>query len=352
MKFVLILMLLLSVSLKTTRVECAAGHEDAAADKKAVLPPCAACSLVAQMVSLQHKQDGDRIDLDKPVCKSGKMGQLQCAENVKNWKAHLQEWINGGQDMEGDLRQWLCVNKLEVCCPEDRFGKDCEECSIKDKAGKICSGNGKCKGAGTRKGNGRCQCNEGYRGELCDACDVGYYESYKDKEKLLCSQCHPSCQLACAGSGARGCVACKSGYAMDSEHGCVDLDECLVSRPCAGNKFCVNTEGNYRCLNCDKACNGCDGDGPDSCIKCADGYTQSKDSNVCISEQMASKVFTISNTRFFTYIGLCVAAAIIFQRSVAVAGVLGLVIAAYISFSEYYLMSSSGEMKPIIGGEL
>ena len=27
--------------------------------------------------------------------------------------------------------------------------------------GKICSGNGKCKGAGTRKGNGQCACDKG-----------------------------------------------------------------------------------------------------------------------------------------------------------------------------------------------
>ena len=48
-----------------------------------------------------------------------------------------------------------------------------------DNAGKICSGNGKCKGGGTRKGNGRCQCSSEYTGELCDQCSDGHYQSFK-----------------------------------------------------------------------------------------------------------------------------------------------------------------------------
>ena len=50
---------------------------------------------------------------------------------------------------------------------------------IIDNAGKICSGNGKCKGGGTRKGNGRCQCSSEYTGELCDQCSDGHYQSFK-----------------------------------------------------------------------------------------------------------------------------------------------------------------------------
>jgi uncharacterized UBP type Zn finger protein len=33
-----------------------------------------------------------------------------------------------------------------------------------------------------------------------------------------------------------------------------DLDECVLSTPCTKNKFCVNTEGSFRCLSCDKVC--------------------------------------------------------------------------------------------------
>ena len=69
--------------------------------------------------------------------------------------------------------------------------------------------------------------------------------------------------------------------------------------------------------------------------------------NFCISHETAGKIFTLSNTRYFTYLGLCVATAIIFQRSTAIAGILGTVVAAYVTLSEYYLQSGSGEIKPI-----
>jgi len=133
------------------------------------------------------------------------------------------------------------------------------------------------------------------------------------------------------------------------EHGCTDIDECAVSRPCAGNKFCVNTEGAYKCVACDKSCNGCQGDGPDTCLKCAEGYTRKggKETAPCVSEAAAGKIFTLSNTRFFTYAGLAIACAIIFQRNTLVAGVLGLVVAVYISVSEYFLSGATGELRPI-----
>ena len=146
---------------------------------------------------------------------------------------------------------------------------------------------------------------------------------------------------------------------MDSDAGCLDLDECNPNvsarelkelgrrkSPCPTDKFCVNNEGSYLCLACDRACRSCSGDGPDSCYECAEGYVMNKD-NFCISHETAGKIFTLSNTRYFTYLGLCVATAIIFQRSTAIAGILGTVVAAYVTLSEYYLQSGSGEIKPI-----
>ena len=41
---------------------------------------------------------------------------------------------------------------------------------------------------------------------------------------------------------------------------------------CHANQFCVNTEGSYKCLECDISCAGCTGDGPDTCTDCAEGY--------------------------------------------------------------------------------
>ena len=32
-----------------------------------------------------------------------------------------------------------------------------------------------------------------------------------------------------------------------------DIDECQVGKECEGqNKFCVNTEGSFKCMACDK----------------------------------------------------------------------------------------------------
>ena len=149
---------------------------------------------------------------------------------------------------------------------------------------------------------------------------------------------------------------------MDTEHGCQDVDECYSGpehHQCDADKqFCVNTEGSHSCMTCDKSCKGCIADGPDSCHECANGYVFQKHKDgdddghgsggVCITEQEAGRIFSLSNTRYVTYGGLCVAAAIISQRSAIIAGILGLVIVSYITLSEYYLQGATGELKPVI----
>ena len=147
------------------------------------------------------------------------------------------------------------------------------------------------------------------------------------------------------GPGPLGCGACKEGYVMHTEHGCFDFDECSESKSkpvCGQNEFCVNTEGSYQCAPCDKACSSCTGDGPDACDACAEGYSLS--GHVCVD---AGRKFNMTNVRYLTYGGLFVATAIIFQRSALVAGLLGLVVVAYISLSEYYLQGATGELRPI-----
>ena len=103
------------------------------------------------------------------------------------------------------LREWLCVDKLEMCCPQEHFGPKCQPCGVLGLGEKVCSGNGKCKGSGTRKGNGKCSCNKvafhlvvfflsflnkEYGGDKCDQCSSNHYESFRDETKLLCSPCH------------------------------------------------------------------------------------------------------------------------------------------------------------------
>lgn len=113
-----------------------------------------------------------------------------------------------------------------MCCPPNTYGPNCDPCPD-------CNGNGKfdlivhswykkcvlftnefqlffaltagkCKGNGTRKGNGKCTCDTGYSGEFCSECAVQYYESFRDEKNLLCSPCHNACSIeGCTGGGAK-----------------------------------------------------------------------------------------------------------------------------------------------------
>jgi len=337
----------------------------------AKLPPCGACtnlvtSFEAGMERTKRgkleggdaaweEKSGQRYatsevrlaEITEQLCKDVGRGETQCHINYGDWEEDIETWWAMEPDTRPELRQWLCVDKLEVCCPQDHFGPDCAPCQVLGDNGKVCSGNGKCKGGGTRKGNGKCQCNSEYTGEQCDQCSEGHYQSFKDENKLLCSSCHKSCSGHCSGAGPKACTVCAKGYIMNTEHGCMDTDECIINKPCPRGKFCVNNEGSYRCVNCDKACDGCDADGPDNCLRCASGY--SLKNKFCVADKMASgKIFNIDNTRFFTYAGLVVATCIILHKNFVVASVVGVVVAVYISFTEYYLANNdiSGDLQP------
>ena len=67
----------------------------------------------------------------------------------------------------------------------------------------------------------------------------------------------------------------------------------------------------------------------------------------CVKDE-SGKVLSISNARYFTYGGLCIATAIIFQRSTLIAGALGVFIGVYIPFAEYYLQNMDGELQPFV----
>lgn len=355
--------------------------------KVAKLPPCGACTALVGSFEAGMKrtargklEGGDTsweeknqaggyansevrfVEIQEALCKDLYKGEDQCHKNHHDWEEHLETWWKSDEDARKSLKQYLCVETLQSCCEDNHYGPDCKECSmINPDSGKLCSGNGKCKGSGTRKGNGKCACDKGYMGELCNECGLGYFESYKDTEKLLCSECHKSCQDHCTGAGPKSCANCKTGYMMHTEHGCQDVDECHqeTQDACQMNQFCVNTEGSHKCFDCDKGCKTCFADGPDSCNECADDYVMQPhkagadegslagSEGVCVTKEAAGRMFSISNTRFFTYGGLCVATCIIFQRSAYIAGFLGLVIAMYISLSEYYLQDATGELRPI-----
>lgn len=89
-----------------------------------------------------------------------------------------------------------------MCCPDLHFGKDCTPClGFPDN---VCNNNGKCRGSGTRKGDGKCNCDKGYAGDYCGQCKESYYVAYKDDKKLLCAECHSACDGSCTKAGPTG----------------------------------------------------------------------------------------------------------------------------------------------------
>ncbi|XP_017794462.1 PREDICTED: cysteine-rich with EGF-like domain protein 2 [Habropoda laboriosa] len=330
--------------------------------KSQKFPPCAACKILInsfkkgiERTSRDKFDGGDSaweedklgsysksetrlIEIQEHLCKEVERGETQCHTLAEQLENQIEDWWFNYQQTRPDIYEFICIEQTKQCCPKDHFGSECTPCpGFPDK---VCNNNGKCKGAGTRKGNGECLCDKGYEGSSCTECASGFYEAYKDENKLLCSPCHAACDGPCNGPGPKYCMKCMKGWYMLDEDGCFDIDECMKSdEHCPGNQFCINKEGSYTCLSCDRACNGCTGDGPDMCIKCADGYY--KKDNLCINSDILGRKQQENVARYATYFGLCVATCIIFQRNIYIASVIGLLVGIYISVSEYMIAHSN-----------
>ncbi|XP_012265730.2 cysteine-rich with EGF-like domain protein 2 [Athalia rosae] len=326
------------------------------------LPPCAACrGLVESFRNGMEKtargkfEGGDTaweeeklksyaksevrlVEIQENLCKGSDRGAEQCHMLAEETESDIEDWWFNHQDSK-DLLTHLCIDLLKHCCPDKHYGPDCLPCE--GYPDNICSNNGKCKGSGTRKGNGNCTCDAGYSGDVCDRCSPGYFESYRDEIKLLCTKCHPACDGDCKNGGAEACEKCNRGWEMIEGKGCVDVNECLIENKeaCSGNRFCVNTDGSFDCLECDKACDGCTGDGPDMCIKCVDGHR--KKDNICVDSDLLGRKRKENIARYSTYFGMCLATCIILQRNVYAASVIGLLVGVYISVSEYMIAFST-----------
>ena len=61
------------------------------------------------------------------------------------------------------------------------------------------------------------------------------------------SECHASCDGGCHGDSPKDCEGCKDGWEDSEEEGCVDKDECSQGDVCESNKYCVNTQGSFKC---------------------------------------------------------------------------------------------------------
>ncbi|ENN77525.1 cysteine-rich with EGF-like domain protein 2 isoform X2 [Dendroctonus ponderosae] len=342
---------------------------------KLKLPPCRACKI---FVDSFHKgmertakfkfEGGDAaweeknlgsyansevrfVEVQEKLCSEVVEGKDQCYQLIEEYEETLEAWWKDKQKEEPDLAKYICIDKFKVCCPEKHFGKDCTPCQ--GYPDQICNKNGKCKGSGTRKGNGKCLCDAGYSGDYCDSCADGFYESYKDENKILCSPCHPSCDGKCSKEGPTGCKSCKNGYLSSKDRGCTDVNECLMGHKCNPTQFCVNSAGSYSCLDCHPSCVGCSGDSPEECIECAPGYR--KMDTICVDENEEARKQQISFARYLTYFGLCVSTCIILQKNVSIAAVLGVCVGIYITLSEYFAFSSDfpkDDLKEQLSGKL
>ncbi|KAI5634989.1 cysteine-rich with EGF-like domain protein 2 [Phthorimaea operculella] len=238
------------------------------------------------------------IDIQENLCKENKAYSVQCHHMAEKAEEFIEEWWTQDPDESADLHSYICIEKLEVCCPKNHYGKDCTPCP--GDHNNLCNGNGKCRGEGTRKGNGTCLCNPGYTGANCDECMTGYYLAYKDDTKMLCSPCHRSCSGGCRHGSQKDCAACKAGYSFDSDEGCLDINECDDINICRRDQFCLNSLGSYQCMDCDKSCDGCYGDGPDMCKKCAKGFLKTEQFCVPDRDIGMDSMETLTRTRLPT----------------------------------------------------
>lgn len=94
----------------------------------------------------------------------------------------------------------------------------------------------------------------------------------------------------------------------------------------------------YYCIDCDKSCNGCEGDGPDMCRECADGYALKQ--GICSSSKVDRADEMMGYSRCVTYGGLCIATCIILQNKMYTASCIGILVALYSGDAEYTIPQS------------
>jgi len=211
---------------------------------------------------------------------------FRCNEIAAEREDDIETWYKTMQDSKS-LQEFLCVEKAEVCCPEGKFGENCEESCPANENGEICFGNGKCEGSGDKQGSGACVCDEGYAGDLCNECGPRHFKSFGNDTYTMCTPCANGCET-CLSANDTDCLTCAAGFReqkaavpqekkeekkeeegekKEGEEGeeaaaadateeeekpqtvsCIDVNECVEQTDlCPVGEYCANTEGSYSC---------------------------------------------------------------------------------------------------------
>lgn len=265
------------------------------------------------------------VEVQEGLCSEVKKYQDQCYSLAEEAEQALEKWWFHEDPNSVDLHTWLCTETLQYCCPQNHFGESCSPCPL-DKNNKVCGGNGKCDGEGTRKGDGTCQCRRGFSGKYCEECATNFYRTSDG----LCGACHKACD-GCSGDGAESCVACKRGWQLESNI-CVDVNECLRPTSCEPNQFCINKEGSHTCKACDISCKTCEGIGPSNCTSCEPSLLIW--SGFCIDDKTKNELLMETCKRLALYSGLLLISLFISRTSRSLASLVVLVIAIFIYYNE------------------
>ena len=70
------------------------------------------------------------VEIQEKLCHGVDRGEHQCHSNHHEWEEHLETWWRLDPDTRAPLKQWLCVDQLKVCCPENAYGPQCTPCSL------------------------------------------------------------------------------------------------------------------------------------------------------------------------------------------------------------------------------
>ncbi|GFS86068.1 protein disulfide isomerase CRELD2 [Trichonephila clavipes] len=161
------------------------------------------------------------IEIQEKLCTDVTTGKDQCYNLAELYENELEEWFYEERNKNLGLFDFLCINQLKFCCPNNTYGPKCIPCP--GGIGKPCGGHGECLNGGTREEPASCLCDIGYTGLLCNECKTGFYED-KTSSSLSCKLCDVACKDYCRGPGPKNCTVCSEGYNFVENEGCIATD--------------------------------------------------------------------------------------------------------------------------------